>query len=696
MLISLTLTNFQKHRSFHHDFQAGLTLVTGPNWAGKSTTMRGVIFALFGGSALAIRNNNLVSRGEKTLEATLVFRVHSLNNHHDYTVTRGLNKAELRLNGEVVASGQTPVTAMIQSLIGEAKSFLMYQTARQGEADGLLTLGSTKLAQHINAVTGVEVVDQVLERIKLRRASYTGLQDLASRQDLELFHLEAQCEQQGLLLRDKEQQHLAVVAHQRQVHERQTAADQQFQHLRSQWQAYLHYQQRQAEYQHHYQAAQERLQAAERLLQDNPDVDLNAAYRDFTRLLAASQAHQHAAGLIAPLEAALREADAVIAQLRTQQSEVSEPAGLSGRLATARKSLSQDESALAIALGGLQAGICPTCQRPLGDDNEIHDLQQQAAQLQARIAEQQSHLHALELLWASFERASQAANTVRTALTQWQSYREQQQHALEQATVILNQHPHIDAQELEHAKQHYDQLAMGQHARRSALLEQEQATLMLSKLGPLPDPVPEVPESKVRQAEQALLAIRESCRTLEREEAVLKAEIGLHTKALTNDQQQLQNLQQRHAETQAQLKHDGLLAELAKYLRDNRDRFTQQAWAALLAYANQFIQDASGGDMTELRRTAEGDFTFVENGEELPLELASGMQLAILGVAIKLALAAAVGSRFEVLLFDEISAAASDENALRLTECLARSGQQVVLISHRSADAAVAQDVIAL
>lgn len=696
MLISLTLTNFQKHRSFHHDFQAGLTLITGPNWSGKSSIMRGILYSLFSGSALAIRNNNLVSRGEKTLEATLVFRVHGLNNHHDYTVTRGLNKAELRLNGEVVASGQTPVTAMIQSLIGEAKSFLMYQTSRQGEADGLLTLGSTKLAQHINAVTGVEVVDQVLERIKLRRASYTGLQDLASRQDLELFHLEAQCEQQSLFLADKQQQHSAVVAHQQQVHERQTAADQQFQQLRSQWQAYLHYQQRQAEYQHHYQAAQERLQAAERLLQDNPDVDLNAAYRDFTRLLAASQAHQHAAGLIAPLQAALREADAVIAQLHTQASEVKEPEGLSARLSAANKAMSQDESALVTALSGLQEGICPTCQRPLGDDNEIHDLQLQATQLQERMAAQRSYIQELEIRWAAYERASQAAHTVRTALSQWQSYREQQQHALEQATVILNQHPHIDAQELEQAKQHYDQLAMSQQARRSALLEQEQATLMLSKLGTVPDPVPEVPESILRQAEQALIALRESSRTLEREEAVLKAEIGLHTKALTNDQQQLQTLQQRHTETQAQLKHDSLLAELAKYLRDNRDRFTQQAWATLLAYANQFIQDASGGDMTELRRTSEGDFTFVENGEELPLELASGMQLAILGVAIKLALAAAVGSRFEVLLFDEISAAASDENALRLTECLARSGQQVVLISHRSADAAVAQDVIAL
>ena len=696
MLISLTLTNFQKHRAFSHDFQHGLTLVTAENWRGKTTLMRGLLYALFGSTAVQVRAANLVTRGEKSMEVQLVFRVHGLDNHQDYTVTRGLNKAELRLNGEVVASGQTPVTAMIQSLIGEAKSFLMYQTSRQGEADGLLTLGSTKLAQHINAVTGVEVVDQVLERIKLKRASYTGLQDLASRQDLELDHLTTQCAQQSLFLRDKQQQHTTLITQQQQLHVKQTAADQTFQHLRSNRQAYLHYQQRNAEYQHHYQAAQERLQAAERLLQDNPDVDLNAAYRDFTRLLAASQAHQHAAGLIEPLEEALREADAVIAQLHTQASEVKEPEGLSARLSTARKSLSQDESALAVALGGLQAGICPTCQRPLADDSEIHDLKQQVTQFDRRIAVQKSYIKELEIAWASFERASQAADTVRTALSQWQSYREQQQHALDQARDLLAQHPHIDAQELEQAKQHYDQLAMSQQARRSALLEQEQATLMLSKLGPLPDPAPEVPESILRQAEQALLSLRESARTLEREEAVLKAEIGLHTKALTNDQQQLHTLQQRHTETQAQLKHDGLLAELAKYLRDNRDRFTQQAWAALLAYANQFIRDASGGDMTELRRTAEGDFTFVENGEELPLELASGMQLAILGVAIKLALAAAVGSRFEVLLFDEISAAASDENALRLTECLARSGQQVVLISHRSADAAVAQDVIAL
>ena len=147
---------------------------------------------------------------------------------------------------------------------------------------------------------------------------------------------------------------------------------------------------------------------------------------------------------------------------------------------------------------------------------------------------------------------------------------------------------------------------------------------------------------------------------------------------------------------QQQAQRSERLTQLMKYLRDSRERFTTHAWANLLAYASTFVQEASGGALTELRRTAGGEFTYVEDGEELPLELASGQQLAILGVAAKLALAAAVGSSFEVLLLDEVSAAASDDNALQLATCLARTGQQILLVSHRDADAAVAGDVIAL
>lgn len=166
--------------------------------------------------------------------------------------------------------------------------------------------------------------------------------------------------------------------------------------------------------------------------------------------------------------------------------------------------------------------------------------------------------------------------------------------------------------------------------------------------------------------------------------------------ALSLRQGDLQALTEHLQHLQSYAERDALLEDLGKYLRANRDRFMQSAWDSLLGYAGAFIRDASQQAITELRRDAKGEFTYVENGQELPLELASGMQLAILGVAVKLALAAAIGSNFDVLLLDEVSAAASDENALRLTECLASTGQQVFLITHREADAVAAQDVISL
>jgi ATPase subunit of ABC transporter with duplicated ATPase domains len=155
-------------------------------------------------------------------------------------------------------------------------------------------------------------------------------------------------------------------------------------------------------------------------------------------------------------------------------------------------------------------------------------------------------------------------------------------------------------------------------------------------------------------------------------------------------------LKREAASAALEAQRDHALGELGKYLRYNRDRFTKSAWDALLAYASDFVRQASDGAISALQRDEQGDFTFIEGGEPMPLELASGMQLAILGVGVKLALGAAVGSNFDVLLLDEVSAAASDENALRLTECLAATGQQVLLISHRMADTVPAHDVIAL
>jgi DNA repair exonuclease SbcCD ATPase subunit len=143
-------------------------------------------------------------------------------------------------------------------------------------------------------------------------------------------------------------------------------------------------------------------------------------------------------------------------------------------------------------------------------------------------------------------------------------------------------------------------------------------------------------------------------------------------------------------------RRDGL-SNLSKFLRTNRDRFTEAVWARLLEHASQFVAEVTAGDVTALRRWADGTFTFVENGVEQSVDgAASGMQRAIFSTAVKLSLAAALGSRFGTLLFDEVTAAAADDTSLTFVSRLATEGAQTLLVTHRQTDAAAAEHLVQL
>jgi DNA repair ATPase RecN len=145
------------------------------------------------------------------------------------------------------------------------------------------------------------------------------------------------------------------------------------------------------------------------------------------------------------------------------------------------------------------------------------------------------------------------------------------------------------------------------------------------------------------------------------------------------------------------LTREASLTELGKYLKANRDRYTSGFWAQLLSYATTLISEATSGSVTRLTRNAAGEFLYEEGGRELSVSgYASGMQRAIFSTAIKLSLAAAVGTPFRVMLFDEITAAAGDEVSLQFTSLLSAAGKQVICVTHRAADAAAADRVIEL
>src|ERR1700746_3408948 len=94
----LQLTNFPLHTDTHIDFETGLTGIIGPNGSGKSTLLEAIAWALYGmpaarGTRESIKWLRAGPRAQGHLD--LDFELGG----HRYLVSRGLNNAEVYLDG---------------------------------------------------------------------------------------------------------------------------------------------------------------------------------------------------------------------------------------------------------------------------------------------------------------------------------------------------------------------------------------------------------------------------------------------------------------------------------------------------------------------------------------------------------------------------------------------------------------------
>ena len=162
-------------------------------------------------------------------------------------------------------------------------------------------------------------------------------------------------------------------------------------------------------------------------------------------------------------------------------------------------------------------------------------------------------------------------------------------------------------------------------------------------------------------------------------------------RALQADLQRAKDLAQR-AKEHAERRADS--AGLAKYLRTNRDRFMDQLWEQVTGYASEFASTCTGGYLTEVRRSKDGGFSYVENGYEDDVISASGAQRSIMAIGIQLALDTLLPGTLGVILLDEPTADLNQEHSAVLTQALAACGRQVIMVSHREMDSSSAQGLI--
>ncbi|MGH7531480.1 MAG: AAA family ATPase, partial [Gemmatimonadales bacterium] len=165
----LRLVNFRQHADTEIAFGDGITGIIGPNGSGKSSLLEAIAWAIYGNAAArgdkdSIRN--LRAKARTPVRVELEFGLGS----HEYRVERGLNGAELRQDGALVANSLKEVTARLQRVLGMTHDefFNTYFTG-QKELAVLADASRPERAAFLSRVLRHEQLTLAQERIRERR-----------------------------------------------------------------------------------------------------------------------------------------------------------------------------------------------------------------------------------------------------------------------------------------------------------------------------------------------------------------------------------------------------------------------------------------------------------------------------------------------------------------------------------------------
>lgn len=713
MIESLTATNFKKHRSLEMRFSEGVNLLVGPNYSGKSSAIMAILYTLFGPSSVPGGAKHAKTRGVRNRPKTEL----SLSvSGHQYVITRSGSSAKLeRVTEEgkdLVASGQSAVTKEVESLLGmSAKTFQLLRTSPQDEVQAILTLGSEKLSALVNEITQVDVIDKVIARAKAAmpeeveepippeklEAMRKALEEQRSELTSQWKVLES-CQQRKSALESETEQAGVRYAEVREAYHAAERA------RNSRW-----------EFEWKLRQAEERLSQQQKVVENSPLPDISADERLYEEAKKALEEALYRSARTATVKKSLEDVEATIKDAEELASQ--EPAfreeveRLMKEMEGSRK---QEEalkqtyfSALKVRdtlSSEIQSGVCSACGRPFeGFDEETHRRKLDEAELRlieahravtARSATTQDLEKKLGEKSSALERAKQAASLV--------------EDAQGRKNLLLLELKELEAaspETIESLRDRVTELETSLNNGREALLKAQQArdaanqTQMevahlkevLERL-PKPENVPSLED--VEKAEATYSSLSKDLQRLSVQLSHTDRSYREKYAEFQLAQSGLEEAEKRAEDVRFLIKRRDTLTRLIKYLRKNRDRFLSEVWSQLLGYASEFASMSTGGDIVAVSRSPEGEFLFDEGEGLQPIVTASGVQKAIIGVGVRLALAEALRTGTDFMLLDEVTAGASDEVSMAMTRALAASGVQIIAVTHRQNDAAVADNVI--
>lgn len=737
MLESLFLRNFRRFEKVDVTFSKGLNGIFGKNYQGKSTLLLAIGVAI--GAPGWARGLRLARRGQDKFEVQLVFQA----GEHRYRVMRSQSSGSLeRLIGKgedkLIASGQTQVNIELGKILGmPVERWLELRFVRQKAASTMFSSGSTKLNLLVEDLTGARTVTQVidllgteskkletkLETLRGARLSDEQLEDLQQHlRDAVAEHTELQTAMAGdadLLTRLKQ----ALTKLSDQVQAKATEHK------------VLQAQLRKAE------GFRRDLAACERSLATLPAADEFSAAelaekietseallkqdQQLLRDLAEAKKHQQKvvdAGAKAFADKTWAEEDLASKPLpaETLDQYQADSDNFVSRLAVMTSNITAATREIGQLNDQLESGVCKSCGQTIGHAEEhreelrvkIQQLEQERTAQQTRQAEVKAEQVALkqrgDALRAQVEAHEAAARLVERHAATFTEKQAEAETAVQDVKALEAKLPKGGEKKLTEMVESHTALLSQKRERHSTQKQRERDLARLE------------PELKSLKAELALFgddlneagvaALADALDDLRREERAAELKLNTAQADATNRRTALTNIERlmlgytERLEQQQQLLADldaldaqQLNAEgLRKYLRDNRSRYLQNAWDLILGRASAFAEGVTDGHISEIRRTEDGAFQYIEEGEVALADMASGAQEAILGIGVQVALAETLPTTLDVFLADEPTADMDADHSSAALLGLSSVSSQALVISHHRMDESICSEVMEL
>jgi DNA repair exonuclease SbcCD ATPase subunit len=660
ILTELHTRNFKKLGDRDFTFSTGLNFILGKNGAGKSTLTRAIGAALFGVSALPGVADDVATWGKATWSVSLHFDIAGSG----YVVTRSKSSASLYRDKELIASGNTPVTKEIESLLGlDVKDYHLFVHSRQGETSYVLRYGATALQRKVEEFSGVDVIDKVQGLARSKQKVEVMGADSASAKLLDGEYMRQ-------VMEDLE---AAVSRLDQPVEMMPELPSVEVTVVRNGHRRYLNYLAEVNNYDTSKDLLTEQLEGIVVPPQPQPVNSLQEALKEAKSHQAAYEGYHSTKKLLTSKLADLTE------------PELPEPKEFPEGIEEQQAALGQEVAELRVSVCNLKKavseGVCNACGTILAGNLERHKTELQDAQ--DKLSASESKLDEVARIGRAQAVYRQKVTAYVTALNAYNSTRAKLEEQMSELTE-----PADYSDKIFDLRKQLDEVEKLQEAYESAVRRSNEVKRKLNSLA-APQEVAEVTEQQVVAAEKEWESYHVAKSVAERD----RAERVAAQSKLDAAEREIERQEGLTLEVQDRTKLAELYSQLAVFLADRRDRYLKEVWSNILVRASEQLNHVTSGWLTGVK-LLDGKFLFEEEGAWIPVIEASGAQSAFIGTALRLSMNRVLYGSDSYLIFDEPTADMTEENSRALVAGIAGAAKQVFVVTHRESDQGLADNVV--